>query len=1488
MSQHQPRLLADCRDDKFGPWAGILCRGGFDFTLFFEESILSISVQAIFLLLLPIWAWQVARTDVKVAGGIVRPIKTIGLLCLVALNAALLALWVKTDDDQITHTRATLANAVLTLIASLGACVLSWLEHERNPKPSFIVTSWLFFSGFLDLARSRTLWMIGDGYQTIPVLLTCSLVLRLILLVLESLGKRHLLVPQYKDSERDITRTLFETVLFWWLNPLLAVGYKRNIALSDLYPLEKDMHSDDWHKNIAEAWEKVPDKTVPGVLFNVSIRALAWPLMTCVPPRLLQIGFTYVQPIMIKQAVTFAATPQGKPYDNYGYGLVGAFAIVYTCLAICLSQYQWRVSRVSAKLRGGIMALIFQESLQLDVTSPDISSTGAITLLNTDANNMIEAVHMIHEIWANCAEIGIAIYLVQREMGAACAMPIALAASLMFIAVFIAVPSGTAQAAWIQASQERVTATSKTLSSVKWLKISGLSDVTFGVIRRLRVRELKISITYRILLGVTLVLLTFSSVWSPILTFCLYAGLAKRNGTSIDVPTVFAAYSALSLLNGPITWVMLAFPTMAGSLQSFQRVQNHLNGKKRVDNREALMNRPQSINQAEKSDTHLMLNFEQIKAPEGHFELSDMDQSSAPSSIIMEKGFIASVHGKFSWAEDEEPVLDIEEWNIQRRTLTMVLGPVGCGKSTLLKGLLGELGGFKGTIRANFSGAAYCDQSPWIPNDTVRNIIIGGSDWDEAWYQRVLHACALEHDLLTWPKGHDTVAGSQGISMSGGQKQRLSIARAVYSRREFLIMDDVLSSLDSSTEEFIFQSLWGEKGLLWEADITTVLTSSDERRVHSAGQLVILNERGQISGRGTPDELQDVLSHVEIKSNGNKTGKKHGASAPEDNGAIGALAELPTADVDDPTRRLGNWEMYSLYTQAAGKLTLGLFILAMAVYAFCASFPSVWLGWWAKKAAEEGTKNLGKWLGVYVVLGVGSLVGSTCGIWQLIVVIINKCGLHFHEALLETVSRAPMAFHSAVDSGITVNRFSEDLRLIDMELPTAAFGVSSTMAFLFAQVIIVAVTSRYLAVAFPVLLFMLYVIQHFYLRTSRQLRLLDIECMAPVNSQLIETLDGLVSIRAFQWDQNFLQKSLVVIDNSQRPRYLLASIQGWLSYHIDMVITLLAIIFVILTTTLREEIGANYMGIGLNSVLGLGSATKTVLSFWVMLEVSLGAVMRVHQFTKETEKEGAHDDPFHDEEHAAWPTQGAVELNGVTASYESSGICLDNISFSIQPGQKVAICGRTGSGKSSLTLCLLRLMDLDSGSIAIDGVNLTRLSHEYVRNKLVALPQQVFIMDASVRLNADPSETVGDEEIISALQRVQLWPKIEKRGGLDTVVDDNFFSQGEGQLLVFARAMLRKSKVLILDEFTSSLDQTTSQIVEELLVSFFNDWTIIAVTHKLDSVLTFDRVAVLERGRLLEFDEPRKLLEQQDSAFKTLYETHQQSEYTDSSGVGKS
>jgi ABC-type multidrug transport system fused ATPase/permease subunit len=463
----------------------------------------------------------------------------------------------------------------------------------------------------------------------------------------------------------------------------------------------------------------------------------------------------------------------------------------------------------------------------------------------------------------------------------------------------------------------------------------------------------------------------------------------------------------------------------------------------------------------------------------------------------------------------------------------------------------------------------------------------------------------------------------------------------------------------------------------------------------------------------------------------------------------------------------------------------------------------VWLGWWTEDKDPLG--NLGKWLGVYVVLGIGSIAAVGCGIYQILVRIIDKSGVIFHDQLLETVSKAPLSFHASVDSGITVNRFSQDLRLIDMELPSAAFGMATTLSFSVAQFILVAVASKYMAAFLPVLMVILYLIQFFYLRTSRQVRLLDIEHKAPLYSQLIETLSGLPTIRAFQWEDRYEKKNLGLIDESQQPSYQIACLQCWLNLSTDLFIMLLAVVFITLATTLREEIGPRNIGMGLSNVLGFSGTMKSVVTFWVMLEISLGAVSRVRSFVQETKLEGADDPPTAEPKDAEnWPTHGHIELRDVVASYPGTGPIINGVSLTVQPGEKIAICGRTGSGKSSLTLALLRMMDLDSGSIIVDGINTKTLPHEYVRKKFVALPQEAYVFDGTVRLNVDPSQTVGDAEIEEALVAVQLWPKVKSRGGLDTVISDDFFSPGEAQLLVFARAMLRNSRILILDEFTSA------------------------------------------------------------------------------------
>ncbi|KXH67726.1 ABC transporter [Colletotrichum salicis] len=1473
-------------DDSLGPWAGELCRGGFDFTLFFEEAILAIPLQSLLLLLLPTCALRLARSDVKVVPSTLRWFKASATISLVVLNLALLVLWTTTPSTTITHTRATIPTATLSLTTSIGLGLLSWLAHQRSVRPSFVLSTHLFLSILFDTARARTLWMLGS-HQTIPAVFTCTLAVRAVMILLESTEKRRILVSQHKGYSKEVTSGTFNRSVFFWLTSLFINGYRNILRLDDLYPLDPKLASEPLYRKLADAWDQVPDKTVPGALFSTWLRAFAGPLSAAILPKLFQIAFNYAQPFLIDEAIRLASQPQQQPYNNRGFGLIGAYVIVYTGIAVSTGQYYWRNQRAASMMRGSTTALIYRKALRLDLTSPNVSPSGALTLVGTDSETISQGITQLHEVWSGLLEIGIGIYLIYRQLGAACAMPVALVLVVLLTTAFLAVPTGKASAEWIKASQDRVSTTSKTLGNIKWLKISGLNHVAFSVIQKLRTIELEVSRRFRVLLSISMMFLICTPIWSPILTFSTFVATAARTGDTLTIQKAFTAYSVLILVNQPLVSTVMGLPLLAAAMASFQRIQDFLNGKERVNAR--LASEGSKIAVVGRSVTE----SPQVAGLSPGLELSDMDESK-PLVANLAPNVIASVNGTFSWSDDTKPVIDIDNWNVRRRAFTLVLGPVDCGKSTLLKCILGELSSFKGTISTSFSGITYCGQTAWIPNDSVRNIITGHAAFDPAWYYTIIKACALEQDIFGWPNGDSTVAGTKGISMSGGQKHRLltswyAIARALYARQELLLLDDVFSGLDSSTEDIVFNNLFGSSGLLHHTDTTVILASSDSRRVPFADDVALLNDEGRI----TDNEASMKVDRLPNSSS------KHAGTSDSDSVALLPMKttkDKPPAtvlgllkDQADSARQLGDWGMYAFYARAVGWFSLSTFAGAMIVFAFCDSFPDIWLKWWAESNEKRPNQDLGKWLGVYATLGVGSVASVLFGMWQLFIVIINKSGVYFHGVLLDTTSRAPMSFHSSVDSGITVNRFSQDLQLIDMELPAAALGLAVGVAFGVARFIVMSVSSLYMAAILPFLIPTFYAIQHFYLRTSRQMRLLDIEHKAPLYSQLIETLEGLATIRAFRWEDNFEKVNLRRLDGSQRPKYLLACLQSWLTFSVDMVIAIIAAVLIVLVTTLREQIGPGFIGVALTNVLAFSGCVKAIITSWVMLEVSLGAVARVRNFSLTTASEDGSMVQLAEPE-GEWPSRGGVELRKVTASYASSGAVLKDVDISIEPGQKVAICGRTGrqvisypypyqsktsntrsSGKSSLILCLLRMMELDSGTIIIDDVEIATLPHEYVRSKIVAVPQESYIFDGTVRLNLDPGQTASDEEITAVLKRVQLWDEVEERGGLDAVIDDKFFSQGETQLLVFARAMLRKGRVLILDEITSSLDDESSRIINEVLRSCFRDWTIIAIAHKLESILDFDRVAVVDSEMVVEYGEPRQLL-RSESAFKVLYE----------------
>lgn len=382
--------------------------------------------------------------------------------------------------------------------------------------------------------------------------------------------------------------------------------------------------------------------------------------------------------------------------------------------------------------------------------------------------------------------------------------------------------------------------------------------------------------------------------------------------------------------------------------------------------------------------------------------------------------------------------------------------------------------------------------------------------------------------------------------------------------------------------------------------------------------------------------------------------------------------------------------------------------------------------------------------------------------------------------------------------------FTGDLNLTDLALPLSFLLASERIFSTVAEVILTCLASGYLALSIPVALPVLYLLQRVYLRTSRRLRVLELERKAPLFGNFISTYAGLLTIRAFSWTAAAEKENMALLDNAQRPYYLLFCAQRWLTLVLDLLTAGLATLLMGLAVALRHSIDPGLLGVALVSVTSIGSILAELIKNWANLETSLGAVTRIRNYVDNTPAEADGEAPA--DLPADWPAAGQVVFDHVSASYSNGNYTvLDDISLAIPAGSKVALCGRTGSGKSSMLSLLPRLLDPDKGSITVDGIDLASVPRHRVRTSLVALPQDPLFLSGSVRLNLDPfQQYVGtDEPLVAALHKTGLASLVEEKGGLDEELKLEWLSTGQRQLFCMARAMLRKSKLLLLDEATS-------------------------------------------------------------------------------------
>ncbi|KAM0261709.1 hypothetical protein ACHAQJ_002161 [Trichoderma viride] len=1466
-------LCAPTADAAFGPVVDAACRDGFDFTLVFEQSIFVLLPASLLVLVAPLRLIQLRKSSVKVTDDISRMIKLSATGCLAALQLVLIGLWA-THDGPARLNSVSVAAACVSFASSLMSCALSYFEHARSLGPSSLLNVFLLVSLLLDAAVLRTVWLslsTAAVSESIRAVLTASFALKATLLVLEGREKsRHVVGrPTFAPEE---TSGLYSRAVFAWVAPLLRTGFQRLLRPVDLFQLDEKMSVSGLSEKFWWHWRKASPSTQASKhrLILCCIITLRSALISVIVPRLALLAFTICQPLVLTRFLGFLNDETQSV--NIGYGLVGAYGLVYLGIAATQALYWHQNGRCVTMLRGILVSAVFSKVTEVSVVAVDDSA--ALTLMSSDVDVIGRAVRQIHEFWANIIQIAIATWLLSQQIGYAAAGPIIVSVISLVATMLVSPLAKKYQVGWLEKTQKRVGITSAMIGHIKSIKMSGLSKHLSDTIAALRVQEITASRPFRVVGAVTSSVAQVPLLLSPVLAFAMFQGITVATGQTLDATRMFAALSLITLLAQPLFWIFEVILNLSAAFGAFDRIQKFLVKSTREEYRTVEVANMTNTTAVAEEEAGL-IELQTLRPFASHIPLP-----STPNNFTTA---IDVEDATFDWSPDR-PVLSDISFSLKSGQLALLIGPVASGKTTLLKGLLGEVPHSKGKIDLASSSLSWCEQTPWIMNQTIRDNIIGYSHFDQDLYDQTIKACELEEDFRQLPQGDFTVVGSKGLALSGGQKQRVALARAVYSRPRIALFDDIFSGLDNATSQRIFKNLFSSTGLLRRWGTTVLLATQSVDLLASADLIIALGRDGKITEQGSPRQLlaangyaQSLMTKKSIVAN---------SSVHQDEGISESKANvtLPKAEYkakqvqvkDDKRRQLGDSTVYNYYFGSIGSIFIVTLFALEIVWAFLQSFPTVWLEFWTDSNAR-GNNRSGLYLGVYAAFQIIGVFWFALLIWFVLVAVAAKSGVSLHHRLLSAVISAPLSLFTTTDLGAITTRFSQDIGILDNNLPLALVVTIASFFGVLAKAGLLAASSYYVAISFPFLAALYYFLQRGYLRTSRQLRFLDLEEKAPVYTQFMETLSGISTIRAFGWQKQAILKNHQLVDQSQRPFYLLIMVQRWLVLVLDLTTTALALLVVGFAVKLRGSVSVGLAGVSLVQLISMSETLNMLIQFWTSIETSIGAVARIKQFAEETPSESLLGED--QEPPADWPSRGHVVIRGLEASYDENGDikALDGVTLDLKPGEKVGVCGRTGSGKSSLLLTLLRLLNPSSGTLAIDSVLLSTTPREIIRSRLITVTQDQFVLPGTIRQNIDPSSSYSEQAILEALHAVDLRTVIDSRGGLDAIFEEDMLSHGQKQLFFLARAVLKKDcgKVVLLDEASSSLDKETEQMVRTTINTHFKNHTVISIAHHLETILDFDRVVVMDKGRVVEVGSPRELLQSAGHGkFKALWEAN--------------
>nr|XP_023406582.1 ATP-binding cassette sub-family C member 8 isoform X4 [Loxodonta africana] len=819
---------------------------------------------------------------------------------------------------------------------------------------------------------------------------------------------------------------------------------------------------------------------------------------------------------------------------------------------------------------------------------------------------------------------------------------------------------------------------------------------------------------------------------------------------------------------------------------------------------------------------------------------------------------------------------------------------------------------------------AYASQKPWLLNATVEENITFESPFNKQRYKTVIEACSLQPDIDILPHGDQTQIGERGINLSGGQRQRISVARALYQHTNVVFLDDPFSALDVHLSDHLMQA--GILELLRDDKRTVVLVTHKLQYLPHADwpapgpgsclpfQIIAMKD-GTIQREGTLKDFQrsecqlfedwKTLMNRQDQELEKETVMERKATEPSQ-GLPRALSsrdgllqdeeeeeeEVAESEEEDNLSSVLHqrakipWRACAKYLSSAGILLLSLLVFSQLLKHMVLVAIDYWLAKWTDSAltlspmARNCSLSQGCSLDQTVYAMVFTVL-SSLGIVLCLVTSVTvewtglKVAKRLHRSLLNQIILAPMRFFETTPLGSILNRFSSDCNTIDQHIPSTLECLSrSTLLCVSALAVISYVTPMFLVALLP-LAVVCYFIQKYFRVASRDLQQLDDTTQLPLLSHFAETVEGLTTIRAFRYEARFQKKLLEYTDSNNIASLFLTAANRWLEVRMEYIGACVVLIAAVtsISNSLHGELSAGLVGLGLTYALMVSNYLNWMVRNLADMEIQLGAVKRIHGLLK-TEAESYEGLLAPSLIPKNWPDQGKIQIQNLSVRYDSSlKPVLKHVNALISPGQKIGICGRTGSGKSSFSLAFFRMVDMFEGRIIIDGIDIAKLPLHTLRSRLSIILQDPVLFSGTIRFNLDPEKKCSDSTLWEALEIAQLKLVVKALpGGLDAIITEGGenFSQGQRQLFCLARAFVRKTSIFIMDEATASIDMATENILQKVVMTAFADRTVVTIAHRVHTILSADLVIVLKRGAILEFDKPEKLLSRKDSVFASF------------------